>query len=118
MGRLAVVRTPLGLYLIGGGVEGRETPRQTIVREAFEEGGLIVRAGDWSLCAVQLSYSVSDRVYYEKLCTFVEATPEAVTSSGSEADHELQWIALDDAARLLTDESHRWAVAEWTAREE
>jgi 8-oxo-dGTP diphosphatase len=115
-GQLAVVRTPQGIYLIGGGLEGRETPQQAVVREAFEEGGLIVRIGEWSTCAVQLKYAIAERTHFEKLSTFIEATAEAVASSGTEEDHELQWMTPDAAADVLSDESHRWAVGQWRTR--
>ena len=42
MGRIAVVRTPQGLFLAGGGIEPRETPHDAVVREMREECGLDV----------------------------------------------------------------------------
>lgn len=42
-GNVAVVRTPRGCYLPGGGMEKDETPRQTVEREAREECGFLLR---------------------------------------------------------------------------
>jgi 8-oxo-dGTP diphosphatase len=109
-GRLAVVRTPQGVTLPGGGIEDGETPAQAAVREALEECGLIVRAGSWAIRAVQFSYSESDRAHYEKWSTFLDAVVEAVAHSGVEEDHELVWVAPGAAIEILASESHRWAV--------
>jgi 8-oxo-dGTP diphosphatase len=117
-GRLAVARTPQGLYLPGGGIEAGETPEEAVVREVREECGLGVRLGAWTARAVQFCYSVSDRAHYEKLCTFIDGTAEGPASAPSEADHELVWIPLETAARILAHESHGWAVERWRSREE
>jgi 8-oxo-dGTP diphosphatase len=115
-GQLAVVRTSHGVFLPGGGIEEGETPEQAVVRETLEECGLAVRAGGWAICAVQFIYSESERTHFEKLSTFIDATVEAVTSLATEADHELEWMAPEAASRLLSPESHRWAVECWRSR--
>jgi 8-oxo-dGTP diphosphatase len=112
-GQLAVVRTSYGVFLPGGGIEEGETPQQAVVRETLEECGLAVRAGDWVIKAVQFIYSEADRAHYEKLSTFVDATVEAVASLVTEADHALEWMTPEAASRLLSPESHRWAVDCW-----
>jgi 8-oxo-dGTP diphosphatase len=115
-GHIAVVRTSHGVFLPGGGIEEGETPEQAVVREALEECSLAVRAGDWKIWAVQFIYSDSERTHFEKLSTFVDATVEAVASSATEADHTLEWMTPEAASRLLSPESHRWAVDCWRSR--
>jgi 8-oxo-dGTP diphosphatase len=115
-GQLAVVRTSHGVFLPGGGIEEGEMPEQAVVREALEECGLAVRAGDWAIYAVQFIYSESERTHFEKLSTFVDATVETVASLATEADHALEWMAPEAASRLLSPESHRWAVDCWRSR--
>ena len=115
-GQLAVVRTSYGVFLPGGGIEEGETPEQAVVRETLEECGLVVRVGGWKIHAVQFIYSEADRAHYEKLSTFVDATVEAVASLVTEADHALEWMAPEAASRLLSPESHRWAVDCWRGR--
>ena len=44
-GLLAVVKTPNGIYLPGGGIEAQETPQIALEREVSEECGIRVRAG-------------------------------------------------------------------------
>ena len=38
-GRIAVVETPKGFFLLGGGIEKGETDEETILRECMEEAG-------------------------------------------------------------------------------
>jgi 8-oxo-dGTP diphosphatase len=115
-GQVAVVRTPQGFFLPGGGIEAGETAAEAIVREALEECGLIVRAGRWTIAAVQFAYSVSDRTHYEKHCTFMDARIEAAQPCGTEEDHVLVWMDPTSACEILSHASHGWAVENWTRR--
>jgi 8-oxo-dGTP diphosphatase len=115
-GRLAVVRTPQGIYLPGGGMEKDESPAEAAVRELLEECGLVVRPGLWLTRAVQFLYSKSEKTHFEKLSTFIDVSVESVASSGVEADHELLWTAPDAAHAILSDGSHGWAVEQWRNR--
>src|SRR5690348_507177 len=69
--RLAVVRTPHGLFLPGGGIEPGETPGETIVREVREECGLDVQLGSWTVHAIDFVYSTEERTHFEKHGTFI-----------------------------------------------
>ena len=115
-GRVALVRTPEGVYLPGGGIERSETPQQAIVREAIEECGLAVRVGSWSVAAVQFCYSVPEASYFEKHSLFFEAELERFAGGATEADHELFWEPAGSAPDALSHESQAWAVREWMER--
>src|SRR3954454_20972114 len=75
-GQLAVVRTPQGVFLPGGGQERGETPESAVQREAMEECGLGLRLGPWTTRAVQFIYSKQERAHFQKLSTFIDATAE------------------------------------------
>jgi 8-oxo-dGTP diphosphatase len=115
-GRLAVVRTPEGVFLPGGGQEAGETPERAIEREVMEECGLGVQLGLWTTRAVQLIYSKQERAHFEKLSTFIAAVVEGPAGIPTEKDHELVWADPETAAQLLSHESHRWAVRQWRRR--
>jgi 8-oxo-dGTP diphosphatase len=114
-GRLAVVRTPLGVFLPGGGMDPGETPAATVVREVEEECGLVVRVGGWAAAAVHLVWSPQERTHFEKRSTFLDAVVERPGAPAVELDHELAWLAPAEAAAAMAHESHAWAVARWTA---
>ena len=116
-GRIAVVRTPLGIDLPGGGMELGESVNETVVREAWEECGLESLVGDWAVCAIDFVYSPSDRCHYEKRSTFVDARCSGLRGQGIEPDHELEWLTPEQAVTQLRHPSHRWAVNEWRSRQ-
>ena len=115
-GRLALVRTPEGVYLPGGGIEAGETPEDALVREAFEECGLHVRAGAWRERAVQFAYAKPERMYFEKRSLFLDGAISRETGAGVEPDHVLFWLAPAEAPAVLTHEAHAWAVERWQSR--
>ena len=109
-GEWALVRTPQGCFLPGGGMEPEETPQQTVKRESREECGFVLDPGPVAARAIQFVYSTEEEEYFEKVCEFVEAELIALVEP-SEDDHELLWLDLDQALKFLSHESHRWALA-------
>jgi 8-oxo-dGTP diphosphatase len=114
-GRLALVRTPLGLFLPGGGSDETEAPESTVVRETREECGLVVRVGAWRRTAIEHVFSVTEQAHFEKRSTFCDASVVDAVGDPTEIDHALEWMFAAEAAALLTPASHRWAVGEWLA---
>jgi 8-oxo-dGTP pyrophosphatase MutT (NUDIX family) len=103
------------VFLPGGGTDATEPPEATVVRETREETGLAVRVGAWRRTAVEHGFSVTEQKQVEKRCTFCDATVLHSVGAPTERDHALEWVSADDAAKLLTPASHRWAVGEWLA---
>jgi len=112
-GRIAVVGTPKGVFLPGGGIGPREDVARAIEREAFEECGLVVCVGAWRARAVEHVYASDEKTQYEKRSTFCAATLLAPSAMPIEKDHVLAWFTPDEAMGLLTPHSHRWALNEW-----
>ena len=114
-GKIALVRTPQGVYLPGGGIEGDETPDAAVVREVREEAGLVVRLGAWRRTAIEHISSVSEQAQFEKRSTFCDAHVVAVASDATDVDHELVWLPADEARQRVSPLSHRWVLDEWRA---
>jgi 8-oxo-dGTP pyrophosphatase MutT (NUDIX family) len=112
-GRVAVVHTPVGLSLPGGGSDEAEPPEVTVVRETREECGLDIRLGTWRRAAVEHVFSTAERAQFEKRNIFCDATVVGEPGESSEPDHVLEWVSAGEAAARLVPASHRWAVTEW-----
>ncbi len=109
-GRIAVMETPHGGYLPGGGTEDDETPEDTLRREVREECGLalggLLKIGE----AVQYVYTPGNAAGIRKECVFFRAEVTAEDGKATEPDHVLRWLTPAEAGRSLAHESQTWAV--------
>ena len=108
---VAVVRTPEGLFLPGGGQLPGESPDQAAIRETAEESGLRIQIGVCLGVADELKFSAKEGGHLRKRCTFFAAdAPDGARGPAIELDHELLWLPFPEAMAQLSDESQRWAV--------
>jgi 8-oxo-dGTP diphosphatase len=112
-GNVAVVRTPKGVFLPGGGVDADEPPIDAVHREVREECGLGIRIGDWQTRAIEFVHSPTERTTFEKRSIFFEARITTSHEDAIELDHALDWLPAQTALAALTPPSHRWALARW-----
>lgn len=112
-GQFAVVRTPAGCYLPGGGIEADEAAEHAAQRETIEEAGLLIRPRARIGEAIEIVHSREENACFEKRCVFIEAglvSQEAPREPG----HELIWLDAEDAVSALSHQSHRWALQRCT----
>jgi 8-oxo-dGTP pyrophosphatase MutT (NUDIX family) len=108
---VAIVSTPSGLVVPGGGQNEGERPEDAAVREVEEECGLRILLGRRLGIVDELVFAADEGKHYRKRCTFFLA--EVMSASGrAEADHELLWMSPRDAAAKVHHASQRWAVSE------
>ena len=112
-GRIAVVVTPTGSYLPGGGQEPDESFEQTLIREVQEECGLHIVVIERLGGAHQLVYAKSEETHFRKECIFFRVAALASTDMPVEADHELLWLDRAEALKMLSHDSNIWAVEQW-----
>src|SRR5262249_28261173 len=110
-GEVALVSTPSGLALPGGGQNPGEPPEDAAIRESREECGLQIALVHAVGVADELVFAADEGTHYRKRCTFFIAEVVGRTGAG-EPDHELVWLPLPEAVAALRHESQRWAVSQ------
>lgn len=114
-GEIAVLATPRGFFLPGGGQHPQESPAQAALREAIEECGLQVRLNGWSERADELVWGAAEQKHFRKRCVFFGA--EVVGHEGScEDGYELLWLPANEAITRLSHQSQAWAVQQITGK--
>lgn len=119
-GLLACVRVDRGegSYhdLPGGAVDGPESEPQALAREFVEETGLRVRPLQRIDEAAQY-FQKSDGEAVNNVGGFWIVETASLAPAGKvEADHELVWLAPQEAVTLLRHDAHAWAVTVWLRR--
>jgi 8-oxo-dGTP diphosphatase len=111
-GRLATVKVGSAWFLPGGGQDEGELPEAAAIREAVEECGLRIELLDVIGVADEFLYAASEHTHFQKRGTFFLARVLGPAPGPTEPDHELVWLAPDEALTCLSHGSHRWAVRE------
>ena len=109
-GLVAIVKTPKGYFLPGGGAESGEALADTAIRETREETGLNITITNEVGTADEFVSSAKYEGHFQKVCTFFSARIISESYEG-EADHKLVWTSPDKAIDILTHGSQKWAVA-------
>lgn len=109
-GEIAVVKTPQGCYLPGGGQDSDESPEQAAIREVREECSFDIRIIRTLGVADELVYSELQQRHYRKRCSFFQAEMTSTEYAKCEADHALVWMSVSRALVELNHASQRWAL--------
>ena len=111
-GRIAVMETPRGGFLPGGGIEEGESPEEALVREVREECGLGVTVGVRLGKAAEYRCTEGHAYAIRKDCVFFAATfaGESGEGAATEPDHTLLWLTPSEAEERLAHGSQKWIV--------
>lgn len=114
LNEFAVVRTPNGLFLPGGGIDKGEDVETGLRRELHEEIGFVVVSALFIVSAIQYHWSEHYKSHFKKIGSFFEVKGSRPPGAHLEAEHSLLWLPGAEAERALTQEFQRFAVAHFS----
>lgn len=109
-GTIAIVETPRGCFLPGGGIEGDESHEACIIRELQEELGMCVKVISYVM-TTRLTDVTPSRDYPIDMvahCYLVKDTGGRTLAI--EEDHELVWMDFEEASHQLRLPHQSWVT--------
>ena len=113
--KIAVVKTPKGYFLLGGGIEGNETDEECIIRECLEEIGYEIEVGEYIGSAE--SYIIHPEIgYFHPIQNYYTGKLLRKISNDTESEHTFEWVSIDEIFDNLFVEQQNWIVKEYILR--
>lgn len=109
-GLIAIIKARTGYFLPGGGIEDGESPEECLIRECLEEIGAEVSMLEKFAMGNYFFYSTTIKRDMESIGHFFTGKIDKFLDIISEDDHELFWLELDEAIKLLYLDNQREAV--------
>lgn len=109
-GEIAVIKTPTGFFLPGGGIEGEESYEECLQREFLEETGYEIEVKKF-VGRASLFHTTKTKEYIYGTGYFYNVILKNKKSYKTENDHELQWLEAGECIKGLFLEHQAWAVA-------
>ncbi len=110
---IAVVKTAVGYYLPGGGIEEGETAEGALARECWEECGFGIRVQ--RKCGSAVQYIVAPEGPFRIIGDFFAVTVEGAHSAQTRGEHELLWLWPENAALNMQRPFEAWAIRNFAA---
>ena len=107
----AVIRTPKGLFLLGGGLEPGESPEDCLIRECREESGHLPLIGE-RICSAE-TFAVHPTLgYFHPVQTYYAGDLAQKVCPPTEGDHTLLWVEYSILKGTLFSPMQNWALDE------
>lgn len=94
--KVLIVKSPLGGFVVGGGVEALETDEECLKREVLEEIGYSIKVREWLEDVIEYVYVSERDKSYVKTMRFYKIDLLEYISEPTELDHSIEWISFND----------------------
>ena len=110
-GQIAIINTPRGYFLPGGGIEKDESHQICIQREFLEETGCGIEVGEYIGCGILYGFAPSLETYLKMIEYFYKVSLSGEEQEKKEDDHEMIWIDICEAEKSMLLEHQSWAIS-------
>jgi 8-oxo-dGTP diphosphatase len=107
---IAIIQTSTGYFLPGGGIEDNETKEECLFRECLEEIGFEIKIKRYLFSGNYFFYSTTLNVDMENFGYFFECELLNIKKIKTEDDHQLVWLSVNEAIKLLYLKNQQQAV--------
>lgn len=107
--KIAVVETPKGFFLLGGGNNKGESDVDCITRECLEECGYEVRIIE-KLCSAETYCKHPEIGYFHPVQVYYYGEMLEKLSTPTESDHILKWVKFENIKGKLYLDMQNWAI--------
>ncbi len=108
-GKIGVVRTPKGYFLLGGGLDSGESHEECIKRECLEEVGYTASVGN-KVCSAEMYCEHPTIGYFHPIQTYYVGELLEQVSVPVEDDHEFVWMDYSELMDNMYLEMQSWAL--------
>ena len=108
-GKVGVVKTSKGYFLLGGGLDRGESHEECIKRECLEEIGYIVTVGK-KVCDAEMYCEHPSIGYFHPIQTYYVGELLDQVSVPVEDDHEFVWMDYNELVDNMYLEMQSWAL--------
>ena len=108
-GKIGIVRTPKGYFLLGGGLNSGESQEECIKRECLEEIGYTVSI-DSKICSAEMYCEHPSIGYFHPIQTYYVGELLEQVSIPMEDDHEFVWMEYNELVDNMYLEMQSWAL--------
>lgn len=108
-GKIGIVQTPKGFFLLGGGLEEKENDAACIQRECLEEIGYKVFIKE-KLCSGEMYYFSSSIGYFHPIQTYYTGELLLQCIEPIEKSHTLVWKNPEELIGKMVLEIQSWAI--------
>lgn len=111
-GKVGVVKTAKGYFLLGGGLDDGESNEECIRRECLEEIGYTVSVGN-KICSAEMYCEHPTIGYFHPIQTYYVGELMEQVNVAVEDDHEFVWMDYDEVVDNMYLEMQSWALKQW-----
>ena len=111
-GKIGIVKTSKGYFLIGGGMDEGESLTDCLKRECLEETGYSCSI-EGEVCTGEKYMNHPTIGYFHPIQTFYYGRLTKAVCAPIEKDHTLHWVERDKACGMLLSELQSWALGQF-----